>query len=535
MCHLRLSNNTSKTKNTFKESPSFVCEIPLKVSRIKEKILLARLEAARQVYNACLGEAIRRLNLVQQSKPYRIALSLPKGDPTRSTLFTEARAKYEFKDSALQRYAVVLRRSWIGEHLDVHTTQRLATRAFRAAGKMLYGKARKVRFKGKNQMDTVESKSNAAGIRWRENHVEWLGLHLFAIIDYQDPVVRHGLSCRVKYVRLVKRKINGKNRFYAQLVCEGFPYIKEKNRLGEGVVGLDIGPSTVAGVGENDAYLKLFCSELARKERAIRVFQRKLDRQRRANNPENYSPDGTVKKGPRVWRKSKHYRRTQAELAEIHRKLAAHRRSLHGRLVNGTLRMGDVFKVEKLSYRAFQVIFGRSVNTRAPGRFIAILSRKAESAGGKVIKFPTRLTKLSQTCHCGMVHKKCLSERWHICPCGATAQRDLYSAFLARHVDPETNLLHVGQAFDAWPGAEPLLRAAWQQAVENQPASGRIIPSSFGLTLKSKSSGLTRSQSRSSVEGETAKAESRDVVAYPQGDGESLEEAKVVFPRTPRL
>ncbi len=85
-------------------------------------------------------------------------------------------------------------------------------------------------------------------------------------LDLDDPVVAHGLSCRVKYVRIVRRKLNGKPCFYAQLVCEGQPYQKPKNQPGQGYVGLDIGPSMVAGVGETDAFLKQFCVELASRQ-----------------------------------------------------------------------------------------------------------------------------------------------------------------------------------------------------------------------------------------------------------------------------
>ena len=51
-----------------RHTPSFVCEVPLRVSRAQERTLLARLEATRQVYNACLGEARTRVRLVRQSK-----------------------------------------------------------------------------------------------------------------------------------------------------------------------------------------------------------------------------------------------------------------------------------------------------------------------------------------------------------------------------------------------------------------------------------------------------------------------------------
>lgn len=462
--------NTSRSKST-SSTPSFVCELPLRVSPAQEKALLARLEAARQLYNACLGEALKRVDLIQQSVLWQRAWKA-KDQEQRSALIREACSRYGFTDPTLQHYAVEIRRScWIGDHLDVHAAQKLGTRAFRAAQRVLFGRARKVRFKGKNQMDTVEGKSNGAGIRWRDGCVVWKGLVLPAVIDLEDPVIRHALSCRVKYVRLVRRKINGHNRFYTQLVCEGTPYRKPKNALGEGVVGIDAGPSTIARVSGTEARLDRFCEELAKKEAEIRRLQRRLDRSRRVNNPENYNPDGTVKKGPKQWKRTKTYLKTQAQLAEIWRKLSAHRRSLIGRMVNETLRMGNVFKFEKLSYRALQKMFGKSVNTRAPGRFFRELARKAESAGGKVLEFPTRLKVkgtethigLSSYCICGEHKKKSLSERWHMCSCGVSCQRDLYSAYLARFVEEAGDdqfELDAGLAVRQWPGAEPLLQAA---------------------------------------------------------------------------
>jgi hypothetical protein len=149
--------------------------------------------------------------------------------------------------------------------------------------------------------------------------------------------------------------------------------------------------------------------------------------------------------------------------------------------VNAILRTGDTIKLEKLSYKAFQKLFGKSVGKRAPGTFVSHLVSKAERAGGKVVEIPTHSTKLSQTCQCGRVKKKSLSERVHRCECGIVAQRDLYSAFLAKHTSPDTFVLQVSQLVKDWHSAELRLWAAWRTASEcNQPATGRVLPSSFG-------------------------------------------------------
>ncbi|MDA8065363.1 MAG: transposase [Thermaerobacter sp.] len=480
---------------------SSVLELPLRVEQGIWKILLARLEAGRQLYNACLGEARRRWDLVRQSKAYRAALAMPHGTEeerkARAKALSDARRAQGFSDYDLQMYALSIRHGWLGDHLDAFTAQKLGTRAFAAQERVAFGKARRARFKGKNQLDSLEGKRNATGIRWREGVVKWMGLVLPAMIDANDPVVVHGLSCRVKYVRLVRRKVAGNNPFFVQLVLEGAPYQKRnpdgspKHPLGRGIVGLDAGPSTLAAVGNDDAILEPFCAELVPKHKGIRLLLRKLDRQRRTNNPENYNPDGTVKKGPKTWKASKGMKKTQAALGDAHRTLAAQRKSLHGNLVNRVLALGDVFLHEDVSIKGWQKRFGRSVGFRAPGRFFAELNRKAESAGGAVRAFPTRTTALSQVCHCGHRKKKPLNQRWHRCPaCGALILRDLYSAYLASFVEPlvlscgkEIWLLNAGRAENAWPGGDDLLRAAFEQlqAKTNGQSGGAFVPTSLGL------------------------------------------------------
>jgi putative transposase len=496
-----------------------VCEVPLRVGPAEERALRARLQAARALYNACLEEARRRWGLLRQSKAYQQARRLPRHTPERIEAFNAARAAYGFRDAGLQAYAKECRHAarWIEEHLDAPVSQKLATRAYRAVVRVAVGHAKRVRFKGKHQLDTVEGKSNETGLVWRSDRVVWRGLPLPAYLPrraLRDPVLAHGLSAPVKYVRLVRRRMGERSRFWVQLICEGTAYHQPTHSRGEGTVGLDLGPSTLAMVSNTAARLEPLCADLDPQAPQIRRDQRHLDRQRRANNPDNYLPNGTVKKGRkgrRHWRASQRQRCTQARLANRQRRVAAHRKSLqHGRLAHQIIRQGSTFLLEKVSYRAWQRRFGRSVQRRAPGLFVQILTRLAESAGGQVHSVPTRTTKFSQTCQCGSVTKKPLSLRVHHCErCGVRMQRDLYSAYLIRFVDPDTHLLHADQAREAWPGAESLLRAAWQQAhPTHQPASGGARGTSHVRRRKA-----AWRQSRSSAEGSPAQPKSPDAVA----------------------
>ncbi len=484
-----------RSKHGRATTPSFVCEIPLRVTLAQSRRLLTRFEAARQCYHAVLGEARRRLALLTQSRAYQKARRIPrKHVATRAKAFTAARKAVGFTESALSRYATTLHTSWIGDHLDAVIGQTLTHRAFEAVNRMAVGKARNVRFKGKrglHQISSLEGKSNAAGLRWREGILHWgtLSLPMVSGAD-NDPVIAYGLSHRIKYVRLVRRTIKGRLRWFAQLVCEGIPMRKIDPKTGQfqhpwgtETQGLDIGPSTIARVGQTSADLEAFAADVVRDHAAIRRLQRHCDRQRRANNPDCYDAKGRAIQGKHPTQASRRQRQTNARLAELFRREAAYRRTLHGQLANQILRHGVTIKTEKLSYKAFQKRFGRSISVRAPKLFLTILTRKAESAGGQVIEFNTRTTALSQTCLCGQKHKKRLSERVHACDCGVTMQRDLFSAYLARFV--EDDALQVTKAAESWSGAEPLLRTAWKRATQNQPASRRSSvslprPSSFG-------------------------------------------------------
>ena len=207
-----------------------------------------RLEAVRQVYNACFGESLKRLTLMRESREYQATRKLPKGEPkseaweARRSAFGAVRQRFQFSEYALHDDAKPFGHSGLEDHLDSHVVQKVATRAINAVLRVGVGRAGRPRFKGKNQIDSLEGKSNKMGILWREGQVQWKGLVLQPIYPRKpDPVIEHGLGSRVKVVRIVRRKINGRNRFTVQL-----PDHKEKNEIGEGDVGIDIGPSTIA-------------------------------------------------------------------------------------------------------------------------------------------------------------------------------------------------------------------------------------------------------------------------------------------------
>ena len=221
----------------------------------------------------------------------------------------------------------------------------------------------------------------------------------------------------------------------------------------ENEIGLDIGISTIAIVSDKNVRLKILAENIEIDEKEKIRLQRKLDRQRRSNNPNKYNNDGTINiKNKEKWKKSKSYVKTQLKLANLQRKIADKRKRSHHILANSILEMGTRVKVENMNFNALQrkskkteisektgkikkkKRFGKTLSNRAPALLIGIIDKKLGYVGKNIIKVNTFKVKVSQLNHStNEYEKKTLSKRWAEIS-GNKIQRDLYSAFLIKNV-----------------------------------------------------------------------------------------------------
>ncbi len=492
-------------KSPHKKTPTFLFELPLLVDAGQAACQRAHLEVGRQFYNAVLSAGQSRLRQMRADPAWQVARAIPRTHPQeRRAAFSALRERYGFSEYAFHELAKGLRVSWLAEHLDAVLAQTLATRAYRALNRVCVGKARRVRFKSRGRgLGSIENKRNDTGLRFvlqtpEEGHsgfLLWNDDRLPALIDWDDPVVSHGLAHPVKYARLVRRQASSPRaqgadregeRFVVQLVLQGTPYHKPKHTVGSDTVGLDLGPASIAIVSRQvEARLEPLCAELHPDARVIRRLQRRMDRQRRAANPEHYDERGRPRKrgkGAKGWKQSRGYQVSRRRVAARERRLAAHRKSLHGQMAHQIAAVGHTIITEKISYKGWQKRYGKSVGLRAPGMLIAHLKRTVASTGGTLHEVPTRSTKLSQYCHgCGTFVTKPLSQRWHQCPCGiGPVQRDLYSAFLAAYLDPADPIPSCARYQRYWEGAEARLQAAHERVIQ-RANEGQVLPRSMGI------------------------------------------------------
>ena len=272
------------------------------------------------------------------------------------------------------------------------------------------------------------------------------------------------MQCDICYNRIIRKYVRNKYRFYVQVVFKGNPPVKVntetgeiKHCIGNGDVGLDIGTRTIAISSQTDVKILELADRVQNIENQKQKLLRKMDRSRRATNPDNYNENGTVKKlgNKKVrWNKSNHYIKYQNKLRELYRKQADIRKYQHECLANYIVSLGNKVYVEKMNFSGLQrrakntekndkgkfkrkKRFGKSLANKAPSMLLTIIGRKLKYFGEGLIEINTFEAKASQFNHFdGTYTKKTLSQRWNDFN-GIKVQRDMYSAFLIMNISDD--------------------------------------------------------------------------------------------------
>jgi hypothetical protein len=425
------------------KTPSFVITLPLVTKGRDVAVMRKRFEAGKRLYNAVLSEGLKRLQLMRNDARWWALREIDDVDQKRGG-YKALRQEYQFSEYELSAFATSLKNRLWKDHLGAHEPQLLTKRVFAALDQYSFKKRGKPRFKGKKRpLHSLEGKSSNSAIRFQKETgcIRWAGLIMPAMMaaEGKDKYLDEALAMPVKFARVVWRNIGSKTRYFVQLTIEGLAPATCKSVPGIG--GLDIGPSTVASFSEAGAVLRKFCPGVVPCAATKRRLQRKADRMLRLANPQCFDSTGQWIKGKRAEHISNRLKVLKLKIANTERKLQGRRKAEHGQLVNQLLSEANVWQLEKLSYVAFQKMFGKSVGNRAPGAFVQLLKRKAESAGGKVVELDTWRLKMSQYDHCSETYtKKPLSLRWHTLGDGnGLIQRDIYSALLACCTDGKTH------------------------------------------------------------------------------------------------
>ena len=458
------------------QTPSYVVSVKLHLPEAVKAYLEKSFRIANSAYNEALSFGLRRFEAMKQNPTYQTLLAQRQGciDKTQkkglNKALTQLRLDYRLTEYGLANQLSQQRRvsGSAYQHLNSGELQVIGSQAYQALEKVLFYqvKPHRVKFRSKYSLKmSFKNRVNTTGTRLipseRKGYAYRLFLHkastfvdipVKAFTPYQQLSLMK--SERIKYVQIIRQTIRGEKVYFLQIICEGYPYAKISK--GQGVLGIDPGVSTLAYVSPTEAALiDLVPSQVNRQEKLIQSLERRIEQSRRVNQPELYHTDGTIQKGVKFQPLSKRAQRLQVRRQRTYRALSEERRKIHGSLVNHLLSQASLIKMEDLSVKGLQrrsrdlrinpktnrpfskKRFGKSVFRAAPGTFRQALLTKASQLGVEVQIISPQHLKPSQYNHLtGTFEKKPLSTRlFDLSPEWTGVQRDLYSAFLIRHVE----------------------------------------------------------------------------------------------------
>lgn len=472
----------------------FVLTVPLHIERWQRDKLDTLFRCCNDMKNALIADRKKALVQMERTRVYRAIqdeigsiYAIPDAQRTKeqkarlSELYaqrTEILKRYQLYDRN-DFYAVSKRfRNHYGKLIHSQVAQKIAFDVCDAFETYFFGNGKEIHFSKWTEFTSIAGASNATGIRYRDGYLLVNQMKLKIAFSRKD---RYGYETEamtrdIHFCGISRRWYSEGWRYFAQLTLSGKPPIKVYpetgellHPLGEGRVGNDIGPQTLAIVGDTSASLVVLADGIDTQQAELRRLNRAMDRSRRATNPEFFGKDGQVilkykldaslldKRGNRRWVKSKRYRELESKRRALYQRQAERRVQQHHELANRLLAFGDTHFIEKMDFSALakkakepkknangknlsRKRFGKSIANRAPALFVKTYERKVLAAGGAFHQVPTRATKASQYLHDRKTFKKKkLYQRWNRMADGRRVQRDLYSAFLLKHTNDTFN------------------------------------------------------------------------------------------------
>lgn len=475
---------------------TYTYTLKLKTNTKMKKELNKRLQKGAVVYSETLKELLSRERKLKRDPLYKKAYKLEKGKE-RNAILNELDKKYNLSQFGAVAIANKKRKDLCLEaYIPNKVAQCLGDRAYLAFKKKHFVVNNTSKVIRPKMIDSLVSLADT-GIRIKNGKVyygvtgKWK-THLLEIpvVYKNDEYEQEILRGKIVQNRILKKVQNGKEHFYLQMIlkAEVAPRKYDTSDM-FGNVGIDIGTSTVAISSYYETKLEELAPGIDRKEKEIARLQRKLDRQRRANNPQNYNEDGTIVRRKKTWTYSKKYYQTKNKLRKIMTKQAETRTLAHKTLANEIVGLGDRFVVEQMSFAGLQKRaketkvnektnkiqskkrFGATIGHRAPATLISLIEQKCKSQGKTFIKADTKSVKASQFDHLTEEYTKhSLSTRVKFVG-DDKVQRDLYSAFLLAHVEDDKKTVNVNAC-----------KSNFNTFLENQKQTMKELSTTLGST-----------------------------------------------------
>lgn len=245
--------------------PRCTLTLTLRTELWQEHVIGKKFRCAELMYNnmarhanQCLEELNCDQRYLRLLSEYRACPDTQKGLKYKKQISTKLNKivrSYKLSEYDFHDYIAFMKNKSFEGVLDINTAQKLATRVWEATEKVLYSNGKEIHFKSAGDIESIEGKNNKSGIKFNSEFRElrFDNLKIPVIVRKKDKYAELMLTHEICYCRILRKPFKNGWRYFLQLVLEGVP--EKKPKLGNGNVGIDMGTSTIAAIGDRDGLL----------------------------------------------------------------------------------------------------------------------------------------------------------------------------------------------------------------------------------------------------------------------------------------
>lgn len=276
---------------------NFILCLPLQVTKEQSDILNHRFSICCQIYNNFQRKMLRKFNYIKQMKTYKECKTIT----DRKKFLNEYTVQWKntkdklyelkpFTEFGFKSYIAVFNKTFGTNGINSKLLQYIASNAWSAWDKVLFGKGKRISFKKDNEFNSytigISSNGTFNGIDISKINENKIGININgkqgknAKIIYftYDIKTQYEKECFLNTIREIGIKrvfIRGKWKYFITFSFEGKKPVKNR-KLGKGKVGIDIGPSTIAVSCDDVVYIDVLAKNVNSIEEEKHKILRKI-------------------------------------------------------------------------------------------------------------------------------------------------------------------------------------------------------------------------------------------------------------------
>ncbi len=427
-----------------------VITIPLKTEKWHEDVLFKRFEACRNIYNAMLGFELKQYKKLTESEQYKSSIEviysyyrtddndekerIKKSDEYKNALKTQ---NVLFKEFGFTSYEFGKTAISFSKHYRAIIPTKVAQMSvgytlWAAFERMIYGNGNSVHFKKYDTFSSLVTDGKSAirivgpdrrtvmrmnpygkyslAFTTRSEHGK--NLYIPLLVDREDKYLLEMMERDIHTVRIIRKKVRNRYRYYVQLTVSGTPAIKrdedgkELHTVKQGKLGVYIDTTSITIVSD-DGTSTIDIKRENTIEDTIAELTSFMEESKRISNPENFNDDGSIKTGiPLNWEYSKNYLKAKNKRADLLRKDREQRKIDANIIANSIMAMGNDVVINDYPFQAAakrkkfaegeeltkngrprrKRKAGKAINENAPALIVTTLDAKLKARGYNGVK-----------------------------------------------------------------------------------------------------------------------------------------------------